>query len=143
MQLFSGGAVEDCSLSFVKMSAQAESVIRNIIREITLECSAQGETISETLAAFIVSPQSREARPCCARYAQVKAAVLDPENEFNVERTLTKDDVKKLIGVGARYPAFYIHYNCIHFGLVRRVCQGFCSGILRPWTPPRCRFTST
>ena len=47
-------------LSFVKMSAQAESVIRNIIREITLECSAQGETISETLAAFIVSPQSRE-----------------------------------------------------------------------------------
>ena len=25
----------------------------------------------------------------------MKAAVLDPENEFNVERTLTKDDVKK------------------------------------------------
>lgn len=61
-------------------SAQAESVIRNIIREITLECSSHGETVSETLAAFMV-----------------KAAVLDPDNEFNVERTLTKNDVKKLI----------------------------------------------
>lgn len=64
-------------------SAQAESVIRNIIREITLECSSHGETVSETLAAFMV-----------------KAAVLDPDNEFNVERTLTKNDVKKLIEVG-------------------------------------------
>lgn len=63
------------------MAAQAESVIRNIIREITLECSSRGETVSETLAAFMV-----------------KAAVLDPANEFNVERTLTKEDVKKLIG---------------------------------------------
>ena len=32
---------------------------------------------------------------------QVKAAVLDPENEFNVERTLTKDDVRKLIVVSS------------------------------------------
>ena len=32
-------------------------------------------------------------------YLQVKAAVLDPGNEFNVERTLTKEDVKKLIQV--------------------------------------------
>ena len=46
---------------FLKMSAQAESVIRNIIREITLECSAQGETVSETLAAFIVSRQYKYA----------------------------------------------------------------------------------
>ncbi len=30
---------------------------------------------------------------------QVKAAVLDPDNEFNVERTLTKEDVQKLIQV--------------------------------------------
>ena len=30
---------------------------------------------------------------------QVKAAVLDPEYDFNVERTLTKDDVQKLIQV--------------------------------------------
>lgn len=59
---------------------QAESVIRNIIQEICLECSTNGQTISETLAAFMV-----------------KAAVLDPEYDFNVERTLTKDDVQKLI----------------------------------------------
>ena len=39
----------------VKMSAQAESVIRNIIREITLECSSHGQAVSETLAAFMVS----------------------------------------------------------------------------------------
>ncbi len=31
--------------------------------------------------------------------SQVKAAVLDPDNEFNVERTLTKEDVQKLIQV--------------------------------------------
>lgn len=30
---------------------------------------------------------------------QVKAVVLDPDNEFNVDRTLTKDDVQKLIMV--------------------------------------------
>ena len=30
---------------------------------------------------------------------QVKAAVLDPENDFSVERTLTKEDVQKLIQV--------------------------------------------
>ena len=32
-------------------------------------------------------------------FYQVKAVVLDPENEFNVDRTLTKDDVQKLIKV--------------------------------------------
>ena len=30
---------------------------------------------------------------------QVKAVVLDPTNEFNVDRTLTKEDVQKLIKV--------------------------------------------
>jgi hypothetical protein len=30
---------------------------------------------------------------------QVKAVVLDPSNGFNVDRTLTKDDVEKLIKV--------------------------------------------
>ena len=30
---------------------------------------------------------------------QVKAAVLDPDNEFNVERALTKEDVHRLIEV--------------------------------------------
>ena len=40
----------------IEMSAnpQAESVIRNIIREICLECSSHGQSISETLAAFMV-----------------------------------------------------------------------------------------
>ena len=32
-------------------------------------------------------------------FLQVKAVVLDPTNEFNVDRTLTKDDVQKLIKV--------------------------------------------
>uniref|UniRef100_H3A6H3 Cilia- and flagella-associated protein 206 n=1 Tax=Latimeria chalumnae TaxID=7897 RepID=H3A6H3_LATCH len=60
--------------------AQAESVIKNIIREIAQECTNKGETVSETLVAFIV-----------------KAVVLDPRNEFNVDRTLTKTDVQNLI----------------------------------------------
>lgn len=62
--------------------AQAESVIKNIIREIAAECAAKGQAVSETLVAFMV-----------------KAVVLDPNNEFNVDRTLTKDDVQKLIKV--------------------------------------------
>ena len=33
---------------------QAESVIRNIIQEICSQCSSRGQTVSETLAAFIV-----------------------------------------------------------------------------------------
>ncbi|XP_013397751.1 cilia- and flagella-associated protein 206 [Lingula anatina] len=60
--------------------AQAESVIKNIIREIAHECASKGQAVSETLVAFMV-----------------KAVVLDPTNEFNVDRTLTKDDVQKLI----------------------------------------------
>nr|XP_025045554.1 cilia- and flagella-associated protein 206 isoform X2 [Pelodiscus sinensis] len=60
--------------------SQAESVIRNIIREIGQECAMKGQTVSETLVAFMV-----------------KAVVLDPKNEFNVDRTLTKNDVQKLI----------------------------------------------
>ncbi|XP_056621039.1 cilia- and flagella-associated protein 206 [Triplophysa dalaica] len=61
---------------------QAESVIRNIIREIAQTCSSRGPTLSETLIAFMV-----------------KAVVLDPRNHFNVDRTLTKQDVKKLIEI--------------------------------------------
>ena len=38
-------------------STQAESVIKNIIKEICLECSSLGTNISETLAAFMVSPK--------------------------------------------------------------------------------------
>ncbi|XP_026508712.1 cilia- and flagella-associated protein 206 [Terrapene carolina triunguis] len=60
--------------------SQAESVIKNIIREIGQECAMKGQTVSETLVAFMV-----------------KAVVLDPRNEFNVDRTLTKNDVQKLI----------------------------------------------
>ncbi|XP_022091777.1 cilia- and flagella-associated protein 206-like [Acanthaster planci] len=62
--------------------AQAESVIKNIIREIAQECASKGQAVSETLVAFMV-----------------KAVVLDPANEFNVDRTLTKDDVQKLIKI--------------------------------------------
>ncbi|XP_057307857.1 cilia- and flagella-associated protein 206-like isoform X1 [Hydractinia symbiolongicarpus] len=60
--------------------AQAESVIKNIIREIAQECAGKGQVVSETLVAFMV-----------------KAVVLDPDNGFNVDRTLTKADVEKLI----------------------------------------------
>uniref|UniRef100_A0A6J0TJP5 Cilia- and flagella-associated protein 206 n=1 Tax=Pogona vitticeps TaxID=103695 RepID=A0A6J0TJP5_9SAUR len=60
--------------------SQAENVIRNIIREIGQECAMKGQTVSETLVAFMV-----------------KAVVLDPRNGFNVDRTLTKADVQKLI----------------------------------------------
>ncbi|KAM4772648.1 cilia- and flagella-associated protein 206 [Rhinophrynus dorsalis] len=59
---------------------QAESVIKNIIWEIAQECASKGKTVSETLVAFVV-----------------KAIVLDPRNGFNVDRTLTKNDVQKLI----------------------------------------------
>lgn len=34
---------------------------------------------------------------------QVKAVVLDPTNHFNVDRTLTKQDVQKLIEVNAEF----------------------------------------
>ncbi|XP_030054972.1 cilia- and flagella-associated protein 206 [Microcaecilia unicolor] len=60
--------------------SQTESVIKNIIREIAQECAVKGQSVSETLVAFMV-----------------KAVVLDPENEFNVDRTLTKNDVQNLI----------------------------------------------
>ena len=34
--------------------AQAESVIKNIIREIAQECAVKGQAVSETLVAFMV-----------------------------------------------------------------------------------------
>uniref|UniRef100_A0A8C2BB55 Cilia- and flagella-associated protein 206 n=1 Tax=Cyprinus carpio TaxID=7962 RepID=A0A8C2BB55_CYPCA len=61
-------------------SSQAEGVIRTIIREIAQTCLSRGQSLSETLIAFMV-----------------KAVVLDPRNQFNVDRTLTKQDVQKLI----------------------------------------------
>ncbi|KAM6459023.1 cilia- and flagella-associated protein 206 isoform 1-T2 [Liasis olivaceus] len=59
---------------------QAENVIKNIIREIGQECAMKGQSVTETLVAFMV-----------------KAVVLDPKNGFNVDKTLTKADVQKLI----------------------------------------------
>ncbi|XP_028637053.1 cilia- and flagella-associated protein 206 [Grammomys surdaster] len=59
---------------------QAESVIKNIIREIGQECATHGEITSETVVAFMV-----------------KAVVLDPSNGFNMDRTLLKTDVQKLV----------------------------------------------
>nr|KAF6461614.1 hypothetical protein HJG59_002737 [Molossus molossus] len=59
---------------------QSESVIKNIIREIEQECASYGEVASDTLIAFMV-----------------KAVVLDPSNGFNMDRTLIKSDVEKLV----------------------------------------------
>ncbi|KAM9383038.1 cilia- and flagella-associated protein 206 [Phaethornis superciliosus] len=56
-----------------------EDIIKKIIREIGQECTAQGQTVSETLVAFMV-----------------KAIVLDPRNDFNVDQILTKTDVQNL-----------------------------------------------
>ena len=38
--------------------AQAESVIKNIIREIAQECAVKGQAVSETLVAFMVKAVS-------------------------------------------------------------------------------------
>lgn len=59
--------------------AQAENVIKNIIGDIVQRCALKGHEVSETLSAFMI-----------------KAVVLDPRNGFNVDRTLTSQDVQKL-----------------------------------------------
>ncbi|XP_022593546.1 cilia- and flagella-associated protein 206 [Seriola dumerili] len=59
--------------------AHAEGVIKTIIREIVQQCAERGHVVSDTLAAFMV-----------------KSVVLDPRHGFNVDRTLTKQDVHKL-----------------------------------------------
>ncbi|NXE19830.1 CF206 protein, partial [Ardeotis kori] len=59
---------------------QNEGVIKQIIREIGQECTAQGQAVSETLVAFMV-----------------KAVCLDPRNHFNVDPILTKKDAQNLI----------------------------------------------
>ena len=38
--------------------------------------------------------------------------VLDPSNEFNVDRTLTKDDVQKLIKV---FIGQLLYFSCLRF----------------------------
>ncbi|KFP82204.1 PREDICTED: UPF0704 protein C6orf165 homolog [Apaloderma vittatum] len=59
---------------------QTESIIKKIVREIGQECAARGETISETLVAFMV-----------------KAVVLDPRNNFTLDQILSEKDVQNLI----------------------------------------------
>ncbi|KAM6280125.1 cilia- and flagella-associated protein 206 [Porphyrio hochstetteri] len=59
---------------------QTQSVIKKIIRKIGQECAAQGQPVSETLVAFMV-----------------KAIVLDPRNDFNVDQIVEEKDVQNLI----------------------------------------------
>ncbi|XP_041268316.1 cilia- and flagella-associated protein 206 [Onychostruthus taczanowskii] len=57
-----------------------QSVIKRIVRQVGLECAAQGQSLSETLVVFMV-----------------KAVVLDPRNDFNMDRILTENDMQDLI----------------------------------------------
>ncbi|NXO78850.1 CF206 protein, partial [Sitta europaea] len=56
------------------------SVIKRIIRQVGLKCAAKGQSLSETLVAFMV-----------------KAVVLDPRNDFSMDRILTENDLQDLI----------------------------------------------
>ncbi|KAK6178134.1 hypothetical protein SNE40_012955 [Patella caerulea] len=119
--------------------AQAESVIKNIIREIAQECASKGQAVSETLVAFMV-----------------KAVVLNPSNEFNVDRTLTKDDVQKLIKLcveqllDARSPALDTVKMQVYFDMNyttrsdfldehRRVLESRLQPVIREITDSRAR----
>ncbi|NXH47394.1 CF206 protein, partial [Dicaeum eximium] len=57
-----------------------QSVIKRVIRQVGLECAAQGQSLSETLVAFMV-----------------KAVVLDPRNDFSMDQILTENDVQDLV----------------------------------------------
>ncbi|NXQ54484.1 CF206 protein, partial [Anthoscopus minutus] len=57
-----------------------QSVIKKIIRQVGLECATRGQNLSETLVAFMV-----------------KAVVLDPRNDFDMDRILTENDMQALI----------------------------------------------
>ncbi|NXD22370.1 CF206 protein, partial [Spelaeornis formosus] len=56
------------------------SVIKRIIRQVGLQCAARGQSVAETLVAFMV-----------------KAVVLDPRNDFNMDQILTENDMQDLI----------------------------------------------
>ncbi|XP_040524982.1 cilia- and flagella-associated protein 206 isoform X1 [Gallus gallus] len=58
----------------------SEGIIRHIIRQAGQQCATQGHPVSETVVAFMV-----------------KAVVLDPKNDFDVDQILTKKDVQNLI----------------------------------------------
>ncbi|KAG5452731.1 Cilia- and flagella-associated protein 206 [Clonorchis sinensis] len=59
---------------------QAEGAIARIIEQIIQECQAQGEEVSESLAAYIV-----------------KAVILDPDSDFYPDKPLSKEDIETLI----------------------------------------------
>uniref|UniRef100_UPI003590180F cilia- and flagella-associated protein 206 isoform X2 n=1 Tax=Myxine glutinosa TaxID=7769 RepID=UPI003590180F len=61
-------------------SAQTETVIKNIIREILRECGRHGHVVSEMLAAFML-----------------KAVILHPESGFDLHCEFDTDDVTLLI----------------------------------------------
>ncbi|XP_065587076.1 cilia- and flagella-associated protein 206 [Cyrtonyx montezumae] len=57
----------------------SEGVMRHTIRRVGLQCAAHGQLVSETLLAFMV-----------------KAVVLDPRNDFDVDQIFTEEDVQNL-----------------------------------------------
>ncbi|XP_061225741.1 cilia- and flagella-associated protein 206 isoform X2 [Neopsephotus bourkii] len=61
-------------------SDRTRNVVRRIIREIGQECATQGQTVPETLVAFMV-----------------KAVALDPRNDFKVDQNLAEEDVQNII----------------------------------------------
>ncbi|KAI3378482.1 hypothetical protein SNEBB_007020 [Seison nebaliae] len=61
---------------------KSDSVIGTIIREISYECAEKNHKVSDTLIAFIV-----------------KAAVINPDNQFFLSKTLTKESIQKLIKI--------------------------------------------
>ncbi|KAK9531841.1 hypothetical protein VZT92_011243 [Zoarces viviparus] len=63
----------------VETSRARASVIKTIIGEIVQQCALRGHVVTDTLVAFMVN-----------------AVLLDPRNGFNVDRTLTEQDVQKL-----------------------------------------------
>ncbi|XP_028858799.1 cilia- and flagella-associated protein 206-like isoform X2 [Denticeps clupeoides] len=65
--------------------AHARRLVGGIIRDIGHECANRGQDVAETLAAFMV-----------------KAVVLDPRSGFDVGRSLTQQDARRLTQVGAR-----------------------------------------
>lgn len=101
-------------------------------------CSIYGTFVDvdkiSALFRFLLSNQSSETiltfldGICFLRF-QVKAVVLDPDNEFNVDRTLTKDDVQKLIMVRTRWRKDKLTVFRVHVIVqlvVKIIDWGFC-----------------
>ncbi|NWU90360.1 CF206 protein, partial [Upupa epops] len=60
-------------------SGHPDRAIKSIIRDIGQECAARGQTVTEALVAVMV-----------------KAVVLDPRNDFNVDQVLNKKEMQNL-----------------------------------------------